>query len=479
MSEELKSSTNNDNFEEMLDEQFKEVEENESGRVVGTVELITPSEVLVSVVGRKQQGVIPLNELSVNPVNDPNEVVKIGDKLDLLIMKTNDVEGTIMLSKKRIDSRKGFEILQEACKNKEVLTGTVKEVVNGGVIVVTDDYRVFVPASQASLQRDANLEELLDTEVQYRLIEVSQRGRRTKVIGSIKSVLREESNAARAAFWESAEEGQVRTGVVRSLTDYAVFVDLGGVTGMIHKSELSWKRIKHPSEVLNVGDTVEVTIMKLDPKKKQISLSYKKQEDNPWVILEKNYPVGSEVEVTIVGLTAFGAFAKIIDGIDGLIHISQICYERIEKPADRLSIGDVVKVKITAIDFENKKVSLSIKALLPEPERPAPRPKKNKQKAKDEKPVSMEDTLVASIDSDDGLVVSDDIKIDTDTAEEAVEEAVEEVAPAEVVEEAVEETAPAEAVEEAAPAEAVVEAVEEAAPAEAVEEAVEEAAPVE
>lgn len=445
MSEELKSSTNNDNFEEMLDEQFKEVEENESGRVVGTVEQITPSEVLVSVVGRKQQGVIPINELSVNPVNDPNEIVSVGDKLDLLIMKTNDVEGTIMLSKKRIDSRKGFEVLQEACKNKDVLTGKVTEVVKGGIIVVSNEYRIFVPASQATLQKDADLEEMVGQEVQFRLIEVSQRGRRTKVIGSIKSVLREENNAVRAAFWESAEEGQVRTGIVRSLTDYAVFVDLGGVTGMIHKSELSWKRIKHPSEVLNIGDTVEVTIKKLDPKKKQISLSYKKTEDNPWFILERDYPEGSVVDVTIVGLTAFGAFARIIDGIDGLIHISQICYERVENPADKLAVGDVVKAKITAINFEEHKVSLSMKALLPEPERPA-RPKRER-KHREEKVESFEDSLVASIDSDDGLTVSDSIKIDEEPKAEAVEETLAETAEETPAETAKEESAEAPAEE--------------------------------
>ena len=214
------------------------------------------------------------------------------------------------------------------------------------------------------MERDANLEELKGQEVKFRLIELSQRGRRRKIIGSIKSVLRDENAAKRAEFWENCEVGKVYTGVVRTLTSYGAFVDLGGVSGMIHISELSWLRIKHPSEVVNVGDTVEVYIKDINTETKKISLGYKKTEDNPWVILEKDYPVGTVVKAKIVGLTAFGAFANIIPGIDGLIHISQISNKRIEKPADELAVGDEVEAKITGIDFEKKRVSLSIRALL-------------------------------------------------------------------------------------------------------------------
>lgn len=434
----ISSTTNNKGFEELLDEQFKEVESNESGRVVGTVEQITPSEVLVSVVGRKQQGVIPIDELSQAPVSNPNDVVKVGDELDLLIMKTNDVEGTIMLSKKRVDARKGFEVLQEACQNKDILTGTVTEVVNGGIIVVSNSSRVFIPSSQASVDKNANLEELVGQEVQFRLIEVAQRGRRTKIIGSIKSVLREELSAAKQAFWDEAEVGKTYTGVVKNLTNYGAFVDLGGVSGMIHINELSWARIKHPSEVVNVGDTVEVYIKDIDKEKRKISLGYKKTEDNPWLILKENYPVDSVVKVKIVGLTAFGAFARIIEGIDGLIHNSQICHEFVKNSADKLKIGEEVEAKITAIDFEAKRVNLSIRALLPEPEKPEP---KEEEKVEE----SMEDAVVASFEPE-GITISDSLKIEEDEKE-------------------VDAVAPVEPAVEAAPVEETVEA-EEAAPVE-------------
>lgn len=365
MNDVIKSSETNEfeNFEEMLEESLKSLNTNE--RVMGTVVGIAPNEVFVDV-GRKQAGFIPLDELSSVPVNNPEDVVKIGDELELLIMKTNDQEGTIMLSKRRVDAKKGWELLEKAYEAKEVLTGVVTEIINGGVIAVANDTRVFIPASQATLNREDNLDALKGQEVSFRLIEVSQRGRRRKVIGSIKSVLKDEYAELRNAFWESAEVGKTYTGTVKTLTNYGAFVDLGGASGMIHISELSWLRIKHPSEVVSVGDTVEVYIKDINAETKKISLGYKKTEDNPWTILEKEYPVGTVVNATVVGMTTFGAFANIIPGIDGLIHISQISNKRIEKPQDELKVGETVEAKITAIDFENKRVSLSIRALLPD-----------------------------------------------------------------------------------------------------------------
>ncbi len=365
MSEVIKSSETNDfeNFEEMLEESLKSLNTNE--RVMGVVVGIAPNEVFVDV-GRKQAGFIPFDELSAAPINSPEDVVSIGDELELLIMKTNDQEGTIMLSKRRVDAKKGWELLEKAYEAKEIITGVVTEIINGGVIVVANDTRVFIPASQATLSRDEDLAALKGQEVQFRLIEVSQRGRRRKVIGSIKSVLKDEFAEKRAAFWETAEVGKTYTGTVKTLTNYGAFVDLGGVSGMIHISELSWLRIKHPSEVVNVGDTVEVYIKDINDETKKISLGYKKTEDNPWTILENQYPVGTVVNATIVGMTTFGAFANIIPGIDGLIHISQISNKRIEKPQDELKVGEVVEAKITAIDFEKKRVSLSIRELLPD-----------------------------------------------------------------------------------------------------------------
>ena len=449
MSDLTTSSVNEtENFEEMLEESLKSLNTNE--RVMGTVASITPNEVYVEVDGRKQTGFIPIDELSAAPVANAEDIVKVGDRVELLIMKTNDVEGTIMLSKRRVDAQKGYEELEKAYEAKEILTGKVTEVVSGGVIVVSNDIRVFIPASQATLERDANLEDLKGQEVRFRLIEMSQRGRRRKIIGSIKSVLRDENAAKRAAFWESAEVGKTYTGTVRTLTSYGAFVDLGGVSGMIHISELSWLRIKHPSEVVNVGDTVEVYIKDINPETKKISLGYKKTEDNPWLILEQQYPVGTIVQAKIVGLTAFGAFANIIPGIDGLIHISQISNKRIEKPSDELKVGDVVDAKIIAIDFEKKRVSLSIRALLPEAQ-----PVKETEEA----PAAVEDEVVAVAEPDAAPVISESVEVEEAPA---VEEATAEEAPAEEApaEEAAVEEAPAEeapTVEEAPAEEAVVE----------------------
>lgn len=352
---------NEQNFEEMLEESLKSLNTDE--KVHGVVVGISPTEVYVDV-GRKQAGFIPAAELSNDPNAKPEDLVKIGDEMDLLIMKTNDQEGTIMLSKRRVDAMKGWDEITQAMESNEVLEGKVIEVVKGGVIVLYKAMRIFVPASQATASRGEDLNALLNTEVRFRIIEVNRQRRRA--VGSIRSVLREERKAAQEKFWEQVEEGQQFTGKVKSLTNFGAFVDLGGVDGMVHISELSWNRIKHPSEVLKVGDTVDVYVKGLDRENGKISLGYKRPEDNPWVKLEREYPVGTVCDAKIVGMTQFGAFASVIPGIDGLIHISQIADHRIEKPQDVLKIGDEVKVKITDIDFERHRVSLSIRALLDE-----------------------------------------------------------------------------------------------------------------
>lgn len=348
-----------DNFAEMLEESLKSLNTDE--KVHGVVVGVTPTEVLVDV-GRKQSGFVPLSELTTKPGVKPEDIVKVGDEMDLLIMRTNDQEGTIMLSKRRLDAAKGWEEVAAAEESGEVLTGTVVEIVKGGVIAVTKGVRVFIPASQATASRNDPLDDLLKKEVKFRIIEVN-RGRR-RAVGSIRSVLRDEQKKLAEKFWETAEEGKEYDGVVKSLTSYGAFVDLGGIDGMIHISELSWTRIKHPSEVVKVGDKVHVYIKGLDREKGKISLGYKRPEDNPWEILKRDYPVGSVVDATIVGMTSFGAFARIIPGIDGLIHISQIADHRIEKPQDELEMGQTVKVLITDIDFDRHRVSLSIRRLL-------------------------------------------------------------------------------------------------------------------
>ena len=364
---EIKSGEKNveESFEEMLEESLKNLNTNE--RVIGTVLSIAPNEVQVDV-GRKQTGFIPVSELSNDPDANPEDIVKIGDKLELLIMKTNDQEGTIMLSKRRVDAIKGWEELKEKEESKEILSGKVTETVKGGVIVLYNGVKIFVPASQATFSRNDSLDELVGQEVDFRIIEVSQRGRRKRAIGSIRSVLKEQRAAQREEFWKTCEIGKRYKGVVKSITSYGAFVDLGGVFGMIHISELSWTHIKNPSEVVNVGDVVDVYVKDINEETKKISLGFKNAEDNPWEILKNNYSEGMVVNVKIVGLTSFGAFASIVPGIDGLIHISQIADKRIDKPADVLKVGETVEAKITAIDFDKKRVSLSMRALLTEEE---------------------------------------------------------------------------------------------------------------
>ena len=354
-------------FEEALEASFKNY--NTGEKVHGVVVSIAPNEVQVDV-GRKQAGYIPADELSNDPNAKPEDLVKVGDELDLLIMRTNDQEGTIMLSKRRFDAIKGWEEIVKANEEDTVVEGKVVEIIKGGVLAVSHGVRVFIPASQATLSRNEPLEGLLNKEASFKIIEVN-RGRR-RAVGSIRKVASEERKKLEEKFWETAEAGQKYTGVVKSLTSYGAFVDIGGVDGMIHVSELSWSRVKHPSEVVNIGDTVEVYIKEIDPEKKRISLGYRKDEDNPWEILKKDYPVGTDCDVTIVGLTTFGAFARIIPGIDGLIHISQIADRRIEKPQDVLKVGQVVKARITDIDFEKKRISLSTRVLIEEGIVPSP-----------------------------------------------------------------------------------------------------------
>ena len=364
---EVNTSSVNENelsFEEMLEESLKSMNTNE--RVMGTVMSIAPNGDVSVDVGRKQAGFIPKDEISYDPTVTAQDVLKVGDEIELLIMKTNDQEGTIMLSKKRVDAQKNWEELEALNGSDEIFTGKVIEAVNGGIIVMLKDNRIFIPASQATLSRDEDPSALVGKEVQYRLLEVSRKGRRKRAIGSIKSVLKEKRAEEKAKLLETLAVGNHYKGVVKSLTSYGAFVDIGGVYGMIHISELSWSRIKHPSEVVNVGDEVEVYIKDINEETKKISLGYKKEEDNPWFILKNEYPVGSVVKCKIVGLTTFGAFANIIPGIDGLIHISQIANKRIDKPQDVLSVGQEVEAKIIAIDFDKKRVSLSMRALLPE-----------------------------------------------------------------------------------------------------------------
>ncbi|MBE6886091.1 MAG: 30S ribosomal protein S1, partial [Ruminococcaceae bacterium] len=355
-------------FEEVLEHSEQSLKRIYTGeRVTGYVVGITPAELQIDL-GAKQAGFVPLAELSDDPSFKIKEAYHIGDQIDLIAVRVNDVDGIITLSKKRVDAIAGFEKVMNAAETGEILDAVVIEVIKGGVLALCNGVRVFVPASQATERRDEALESLLKQPVRLKILETN-RGRK-RAVGSIRAVAREERKAKEAALWESLEVGQVYTGTVKSLTSYGAFVDIGGTDGMIHITELSWSRIKHPSEVVKVGDTVEVYIKDLNAEKKKISLGFKKAEDNPWEIFKANYEVGQTVTAKIAGMTAFGAFAEIIPGIDGLIHISQIADRHVAKPQDVLSVGQEVNAKITDVDFDRKRISLSIRALL-EPAAPA------------------------------------------------------------------------------------------------------------
>ncbi len=361
--EEMKSVQKS--FEEMTDEEAFEASLNSLNtdqEVVGTVLAVSPTEIQVDI-GRGLAGYVTASEYSSDPNVNLMDAVKVGDKLNLIILRTNDQEGIAMLSKRRFDAIAGWNDIVAAKDSQEILSGVVADVIKGGVVVMCKGVRVFIPASQATASRGESLDALKGKEVQFRIIEI---GRGRRAVGSIRSVLREARKEAEEKFWATAGVGDTYTGVVKSLTSYGAFVDLGGVDGMIHISELSWQRIKNPAEVVSVGDTVEVYIKGLDPEKKKISLGYKKPEDNPWTILTNKYAVGDTVRVKIVSMTDYGAFARILPGVDGLIHISQIANKHVAKPQDELSIGQEVDAKIINIDTEKKRVSLSIRALLPE-----------------------------------------------------------------------------------------------------------------
>ena len=355
-------------FEEMTDEEAFEASLNSltgDQKVTGVVIAVNPSEITVDI-GRGVTGYVTAGEYSSDPNVNLVDEVKVDDKLNLIIMKISDQEGTAMLSKRRYDAIAGWDNIKAAKDSGEILKGVVREIIKGGVVVYIDNVKVFIPASQATASRNDSLEELKGKEVSFRIIEI---GRGRRAIGSIRSVLREEKKAAEEKIWANIAVGDRFTGTVKSLTSYGAFVDIGGVDGMIHISELSWARIKNPSEVVLVGDTVEVYVKDLDADKKKISLGYKKEDENPWVIFQNNYNVDDVVKVTIVSMTTYGAFARIIPGIDGLIHISQIANKHIAKPQDELTVGQEVEAKITAIDLEKKRISLSIRALLPEEEK--------------------------------------------------------------------------------------------------------------
>ena len=319
---------------------------------------ITTKEVEVDV-GAKQTAYIKFSELSDDPNANPEDIVHIGDEIEAYIVRVNDVEGFAELSKRRLDAQKKWEEVEKAVEEKSVHEGVVTEENKGGIVVLVDGIRVFVPASQSGKPRGADLSAMRGQTVRLRITEFNRARRR--VVGSIRAVQDEERRAAQDKVWSSIEVGKRYTGTVKSMTSYGVFVDIGGVDGMVHISELSWSRIKDPREVCKVGDTLEVYVINFDPDRRKISLGVKDHNRDPWQDFMNTYSVGDVASVRIVKLMPFGAFAEVVPGVDGLIHISQIADHRVEKPEDELSEGQTVNAKITNIDEERQKISLSIR----------------------------------------------------------------------------------------------------------------------
>ena len=344
-------------FDEMLEESIKTIYNGD--KVTGCVIAITGTEISVDI-GAKYSGFIPTTEFTDDGIN-VEDAVKVGDTIEAVVVRVNDVEGTVMLSKKRLDAAKSWTAVEEAVENGNVLEGVVTEENKGGIVVSVGGVRVFVPASQSGLPKEADMSQLLKQKVRVKITEVN-RGRK-RVVGSIRAVAQKERRERAEAIWSEMEVGNKYHGTVKSMTSYGAFVDIGGIDGMVHVSEMSWGRIKNPAEMFSIGDEVDVYVISFDREKRKISLGYKDPAENPWTKFTAAYNVGDTAEVKIVKLMTFGAFAEVLPGVDGLIHISQIANRRIGKPEEVLTVGDVVEAKITAIDMENHKISLSIRAL--------------------------------------------------------------------------------------------------------------------
>ena len=358
MSEETKIE-NGEDFAAMLEESFKTL--NTGEKVTGTVVAVSSTDVQVDL-GVKHTAYIPLSELSDDPNYDAAANIHPGDEIEAVVVRVNDGEGTVTLSKKRVDQLKGWETVEKAYEEHSVVEGIIVEENRGGVVATAYGVRVFIPASQTGIPKDQPMSQLVKTKQSFYITEINRQ--RKRVVGSIRQIQQEARKAAAEQIWSTIEVGNEYEGTVKSLTSYGAFVDIGGVDGMVHISELSWGRIKHPSEVVNVGDKVKVFVIGLDKDNKKISLGYKREEDNPWNVFKSKYGVGDVAEVKILKFMPFGAFAEIVPGVDGLIHISQIADHRIAKPEDVLEVGQQVEAKIIDINDEKKKVSLSIRALL-------------------------------------------------------------------------------------------------------------------
>ncbi|MDY3972285.1 MAG: bifunctional 4-hydroxy-3-methylbut-2-enyl diphosphate reductase/30S ribosomal protein S1 [Clostridia bacterium] len=410
MSENVK---NEENFAELF-AQYESKTLNNGDIIDGTVVEVRNNEVIVDLGGFKYNGQLAADQLTDDPSLKPSDVVKEGDTIKVYVVGVNDGEGKVVLSRKKLVAMESWNKIKAAYESEEILEGKIVKAVKGGVIALTDGSQVFIPARQASGRFVQDLQSLVGTTVNYKIIEIDERRRR--VIGSVRVIIEAERKAKEDKFWADVEVGKKYQGTVKSLTSFGAFVDIGGVDGLVHISELSWNKIKHPSEVVKEGDVLDVYIKDINAETKKISLGFKKIEDNPWTIAQSKINVGDVVKCKIVRMMPFGAFAEIMPNVDGLIHISQIADRRIGKPEDVLTIGEEVEAKVTDLNWDEKKISLSIRALIPVPEK--------EEEAEEEAPAEPQkaETLVYSTDPD--VEVEEAIEIEPAEEEEApVEEA--------------------------------------------------------
>ena len=359
--QEVFQTMNEQTFAELLETSFKTL--NTGDIVEGVITSISQNEIHLDL-GAKTTGVIVHDKATDDPSAKLDVLYKVGDTIKAKVIKVSDVDGIATLDKTRVDSEANWDKIVAACESGETLEGKIVEAVKGGVIITLFSVRVFIPASLTGVPKDGDLLSIVGTTQKVKVIEIKPE--RKRAYASIRAVLREERKAKEEAFWAEIEEGKEFDGEIKSLTDFGAFVDLGGVDGMVHTSELSWKRLRHPSEVVSVGDKIHVYVKSFDKEKGRISLGYKTDAMNPWNIFTSQYAEGDTAEVKIVSLMPFGAFAEIVPGCDGLIHISQIADHKIAKPDEVLEVGQVVTVKVTSIDTEKHQVGLSIRALLEE-----------------------------------------------------------------------------------------------------------------
>ena len=362
MSEIINVEAVQEDFATLLEQSIKTL--NTGDKVMGTVTHIGNTEIQVDL-GTKHAGYIPYDEVSADPSVKPEDILHVGDEIEVFVVRVNDQEGTVQLSKKKLDGLKIWDDMAAYVEEKTTIEAVITEENKGGLVATHKGIRIFVPASQSGVAKGGDMAGQVGKTVQLKVTEVNRARRR--VIGSIRAVASEARKANQEKIWAEIENGKKYHGTVKSLTSYGAFVDIGGVDGMVHVSELSWNHIKTPAEVVKVGDEIDVYVISFDPEKRKISLGYKTAEMNPWNQFMTNYSIGDVVDAKVVKLMTFGAFAEILPGVDGLIHISQIADRRIGKPEDVLSEGQDVKVKITDVDAENKRISLSIRALLETP----------------------------------------------------------------------------------------------------------------